>query len=61
MKLQTGKRYAWPITIPSDGRMKSGLFTGQYAKNGNAILITKTGEEWSVPAENCVLVKSGAR
>lgn len=53
--LKVGKRYEWPMTIPCDVRMKNGLFTGQYTKNGNALLITKNGEEWSVPEENCVL------
>ena len=58
MKLKKGKRYMWPITIPCDGRMKNGLFTGDYDTiSGNAILITKTGERWSVPAKNCILFR----
>jgi len=55
--LKIGKRYEWPVTIPFDGRKKSGLFTGKYKENGNAILITKDGQRWSVPPENCYLVK----
>ena len=56
--LKIGKRYEWPMTIPFDGRIKSGLFTGKYnEKNGNAILITNDHQRWSVPPENCRLVK----
>ena len=53
MELIKGKRYSFPVCIPSDGRMKSGLFTGEYDKRGSAILITKNGVIWHVPAENC--------
>ena len=52
MELKAGKLYSFPLTIPSDGREKEGLFTGEYADNGNAILMTKNGERWSVPKEN---------
>lgn len=58
MILVKGKRYEWPVTIPFDGRKVNGLFTGRYnAKNGNALFLTKKGEVWSVPAENCKLYK----
>lgn len=53
MKLVAGKRYEWPVTVPSDGRMKDGLFTGQYALNGSAIMRTKTGNEWFVDPKSC--------
>ena len=53
-----GKRYEWPVSnIPADG-VKNGLFTGQYDKNnGNALLMTKNGETWSVPEHDCTLIK----
>lgn len=52
MKLIKGKRYEWHINNVDD-RKKNGLFTGEYDKaNGNAILMTRNGETWSVPAEN---------
>ena len=57
MIIEVGKRYLFPLTIPSDGQEKSGLFTGEYADNGNAILMTKNGERWSVPKENLHKVK----
>ena len=53
MELIKGKRYFFPVCIPSDGRIKNGLFTGEYDKRGCAILMTKDGVEWHVPAENC--------
>ena len=52
-----GKRYEWPVQSPFDGRMKNGLFTGEYAKNGNALFMTKRGEVWSVPEQDCSLKK----
>jgi len=55
--LKTGKRYEFPIRIPGN-KKKNGLFTGEYDKNnGNAILITKNGETWSIPEENCIPYK----
>ena len=59
MKLEIGKRYSFPLTIPFDGRKKDGLFTGEYESNGNAILITRSGERWQVPEENCTRIKKG--
>lgn len=55
VKLEIGKRYRFPITVPSDGREKSALFTGEYDKHGNAILKTRNGDTWVVPTENCVI------
>lgn len=51
MKLIKGKRYKWCINN-YENKIKDGLFTGEYDKvNGNAILLTRSGEEWSVPTE----------
>lgn len=59
MSLIPGKRYEWPISnIPADGK-RNGLFIGIYDKNnGNALLMTKNGDTWSIPEEDCVLVKN---
>ena len=46
-----GKRYYFPLNN-YDSRTKSGLFTGKYYTNGNAQLITKNGEEWSIPVKD---------
>lgn len=55
MKLVKGKRYEWYINN-YENKKKDGLFTGEYDKtNGNAILLTRNGEEWSVPVENLKL------
>ena len=52
--LQAGKRYTFPAVIPSEKEDISALFTGEYdSRNGNAILMTRYGERWSVPPENC--------
>lgn len=51
-KLEAGTRY-WFYINSYENKKKSGLFTGSYDKeNGNAILKTKKGEIWSVPAED---------
>lgn len=50
MDLIPGKRYEWYINDRED-KKQSGLFTGEYEKNGNALLTTREGEEWSVPVE----------
>ena len=57
-KLVEGKRYMWSSKPNVRGaRWVNGLFTGEYDKaNGNPILLTKNGERWSVPAEECVVV-----
>lgn len=48
MKLTAGKRY-WFYINNYDNRCKSGLFTGEYDEhNGNALLMTKDGEQWSI-------------
>ena len=56
MKLKRGKRYYWyPLLLGCvyQGKILSGLFTGEYDENnGNAILITKWGERWSVPEKH---------
>lgn len=54
-ELVKGKRYEWIVktfrTIPR--KHKNGLFTGEFdPTNGNALLITKNGEEWSVPSSD---------
>lgn len=52
-----GKRYEWYINN-YDNRKKNGLFTGEYDKNnGNAILLTKNGETWSICVENLSVYK----
>ena len=54
-KLIAGKRYWFPLTIPCDGRVENGLFTGDYDCRGNAVIITKMGSVscgWSIPPEN---------
>ena len=51
-KITKGKRYYWNINNYSD-KIKTGLFTGDFdPNNGNAILMTKSGETWSIPIEN---------
>lgn len=53
-----GKRYEWHINNYDD-RKKNGLFTGEYDKNnGNAILLTKNGETWSICVENLSVYKA---
>ena len=53
-KLIVGKRYTWPSSNAHGARWVNGLFTGEYDKaNGNALLLTKNGERWSVPVEEC--------
>jgi hypothetical protein len=49
-----GKRYEWYINNIDD-RKKDGLFTGEFYKNGNAKLLTRNGEEWSIPVEDLKL------
>ena len=57
--LVPGKRYKWFINN-FDSRMKDGLFTGEYDKNnGNALLITRYGDIWSVPEKDCITMKQG--
>lgn len=51
MKIIAGKRYWWYLNN-WEGKKKSGLFTGTFANNGNAILMTKTGEIWSIPIKD---------
>lgn len=47
-----GKRYEWHINN-YENKKKDGLFTGEFDKaNGNAILLTRNGEEWSVPVKD---------
>lgn len=54
MRLTKGKRYTWYINN-YENKIKSGLFTGEFDKNnGNAILMTKNGETWSIPIENLI-------
>lgn len=50
--LIVGERYWFPLRTPCDGYVVNGLFTGQYDSQGNAFIITKTGNVscgWSVP------------
>lgn len=46
--MKQGKRYWWYIDN-YENKVKSGLFTGEYSKNNNAILLTKNGERWIIP------------
>lgn len=59
MELIPGKRYEWciyahinPDDVTNPKFLRNGLFTAEYDKNGSALLITREGEEWSVPVEN---------
>lgn len=56
-KLIKGKRYEWYINN-YDNRKKDGLFTGKYDENGNAILSTRNGDDWSIPVEHLKLVSA---
>lgn len=49
--MKQGKRYWWYINN-YENKVKSGLFTGEYNKNNNAILLTKNGECWSIPEKD---------
>ena len=50
--IKVGKRYWWYINT-YENKIKSGLYTGEYdMNNGNALLLTKNGECWSVPQKN---------
>ena len=52
MQITKGKRYTWYINN-YETKMESGLFTGDFDKNnGNAILMTKEGETWSIPLQD---------
>ena len=52
MQITKGKRYTWYINN-YENKIQNGLFTGDFDKNnGNALLITKSGEIWSIPLEN---------
>ena len=49
IRITKGKRYYWNINNYSN-KIKTGLFTGNFdPNNGNAILMTKSGETWSIP------------
>ena len=50
MELIKGKRYEWHMNNYNN-KKTDGLFTGKYEDNGNAILLTRNGEQWSVPVE----------
>jgi len=47
MKLEIGKRY-WFYPTNYKKTIRSGLFTGEYAKNGSAIILEKNGSRWSI-------------
>lgn len=48
MTLIKGKRYEWYVNN-YENKKKDGLFTGEYDNaNGNAIMLTRNGEKWSV-------------
>ena len=53
MKPIIGKRYYFPLSIPPDGRMKSGLVE-TVDDHGIATLITRDGQRWRIPCENLV-------
>ena len=48
MKLKSGKRY-WFYPTNYRDTIRSGLFTGEYAKNGSAIIVERDGSRWSIP------------
>ena len=50
--MKNGKRY-WFYASDDAKRIRSGLFTGRYATNGNAIVTEKDGTVWSLP-EQCL-------
>ena len=54
MELIKGRRYEWYINN-YENKKKDGLFTGEYETNGNAILLTRSGEQWSVPVEELTI------
>lgn len=49
--IKVGKRYWWHINN-YENKIKSGLYTGKDTDNGNALLLTKNGECWSVPQKD---------
>lgn len=52
-----GGRYKWYINNVGD-KKKDGLFTGEYDKqNGNALLLTRNVETWSIPEKELKMVK----
>ena len=56
MQITKGKRYSWYINN-YENKIKNGLFTGDFDKNnGNAILITKKNETWSIPLKDLIEV-----
>lgn len=57
-KLIEGKRYMWPSNPNIRGaRWVNGLFTGEYDNvTKEAILVTKDGERWRVPVDECQLM-----
>lgn len=57
-KIIKGKRYWWYINN-YEKKKKTGLFIGSFNENnGNAFLMTKNGETWSVPIEDLEEVKN---
>ena len=50
-ELKPGKRYWFPLNNYNNVKM-SGLFTGEFDKNGNAIMATKVNELWSIPPKD---------
>ena len=54
-KLIKGKRYEWFMNS-YENKKADGLFTGEYDKNnGNAILLTRNGDKWSIPVKHLSL------
>ena len=50
--LTPGKRY-WFFIDNWSIRKKNGLFTGEYdVDNGNALLVSKNGDIWSIPVSH---------
>ena len=50
-ELKVGKRY-WFYINNYESKQKSGLFTGKFTTNGDAVIRTKAGEEWSIPTSD---------
>ena len=46
-KIEVGKRYKFPLSIPDDGRFKNGIV--EKIERNIATIITKKNEEWEIP------------
>lgn len=46
-KIEVGKRYEFPLSIPSDGRFKNGIV--EKIDRNIATIVTKKDEIWDIP------------